>query len=339
LEFAPGGELFDFLMFTGCFSEEAARTYLYQFLNGLEAMHKLGIAHRDLKPENLLMDADYNLKIADFGFATEFLSQDGSQIMMQTACGTKGYLAPELLKGKKYTQKCDLFAVGIILFTTYAGFPPFQNAVDTDWWWEKLLKGWGLFESAKTTEDKKEKATMEQKSKEKFELFWKAHERSRQFSDDLKELCVNILHPNPKMRYDIPDVRKHQWYRGKIYNTEEIKKYMEKRIRLVMKERALKQDYFKEQMFEAISFILRMKYYHNEKLAYTIAELILSFTPRYMEFALDISHNRRITRNGINALLDAGERNDAIYIKGFKEFLVMDRKQRNEIALENTSLY
>jgi len=42
------------------------------------------------------------------------------------------------------------------------------------------------------------------------------------------------------MRYDIPDVRKHQWYRGKIYNTEEIKKYMEKRIRLVMKERALK---------------------------------------------------------------------------------------------------
>jgi len=240
LEFAPGGELFDFLMFTGCFSEEAARTYLYQFLNGLEAMHKLGIAHRDLKPENLLMDADYNLKIADFGFATEFLSQDGSQIMMQTACGTKGYLAPELLKGKKYTQKCDLFAVGIILFTTYAGFPPFQNAVDTDWWWEKLLKGWGLFESAKTTEDKKEKATMEQKSKEKFELFWKAHERSRQFSDDLKELCVNILHPNPKMRYDIPDVRKHQWYRGKIYNTEEIKKYMEKRIRLVMKERALK---------------------------------------------------------------------------------------------------
>jgi len=159
LEFAPGGELFDFLMFTGHFSDEATRTYLHQFIDGLEAMHKIGIAHRDLKPENLLMDADFNLKIADFGFATEFKLENGSQVMMNTSCGTKGYLAPELLKGKKYNQKCDLFAVGIILFTTYAGFPPFQTATDSDWWWDKLSKAWLLLESAKTTEDKNEKSS------------------------------------------------------------------------------------------------------------------------------------------------------------------------------------
>jgi len=215
LEFAPGGELFDFLMFTGHFSDEATRTYLCQFLDGLEAMHSIGIAHRDLKPENLLMDSDFNLKIADFGFATEYKSDNGSQIMMNTACGTKGYLAPELLKGKKYTEKCDLFAVGIIIFTTYAGFPPFQNAVESDWWWDKLSKAWTYFESAKTTEDKSQKTLKEQKAKEKFDLFWKAHERSREFGDDFKDLVVRILHPIPEIRLDIADIRKHKWYEGK----------------------------------------------------------------------------------------------------------------------------
>jgi len=241
LEFAPGGELFDFLMFTGHFNDEATRTYCRQFLDGLEAMHTLGIAHRDLKPENLLMDADYNLKIADFGFATEFKGDNGSQIMMNTACGTKGYLAPELLKGKKYTEKCDLFAVGIIAFTTYAGFPPFQNAVDTDWWWDKLSKAWIYHETAKTTEDQNQKKLMQEKSKDKFDLFWKAHERSLEFADEFKDLTVRILHPKPELRYGIPEIRDHKWYKGgKMLNKNELKAYMDKRIRTVMKERAQK---------------------------------------------------------------------------------------------------
>ena len=72
LEFAAGGELFDYLMYTGHFDAVATRSYFQQLINGLEAMHSAGIAHRDLKPENLLMDSSFTLKIADFGFATEF---------------------------------------------------------------------------------------------------------------------------------------------------------------------------------------------------------------------------------------------------------------------------
>jgi len=238
LEFAPGGELFDFLMFTGRFNDEATRTYCHQFLAGLEAMHSIGIAHRDLKPENLLMDADFNLKIADFGFATEFKAENGTQIMMNTACGTKGYLAPELLKGKKYTEKCDLFAAGIIIFTTYAGFPPFQNAVDSDWWWDKLSKAWIYHETAKSSED--QKSLMQQKSKEKFELFWKAHERSCNFGEEFKDLIVRVLHPRPELRSGISDIRDHKWYKGKVLNKNDLKSYMDKRIRTVMKERAQK---------------------------------------------------------------------------------------------------
>lgn len=70
LEPALGGELFDHVALTGCYDEPLLRYFFLQILDGLEACHRQGITHRDLKPENLLFDSEYNLKIADFGFAT-----------------------------------------------------------------------------------------------------------------------------------------------------------------------------------------------------------------------------------------------------------------------------
>jgi len=81
---------------------------------------------------------------------------------------------------------------------------------------------------------------MQQKSKEKFELFWKAHERSHEFKEEFKDLAVRILHPKPELRYGISEIRNHQWYKGKMFNKNELKSYMDKRIRTVMKERAQK---------------------------------------------------------------------------------------------------
>jgi len=241
LEFASGGELFDFLMFTGCFDEFASRSYFHQMIDGLEAMHKLGIAHRDLKPENLLLDENYVLKIADFGFATSFIDeQSGKSHKMKTACGTKGYLAPELLKGKKYTHKCDIFAYGIILFTTFAGFPPFQNAVETDWWWDKLSKGWKYIVASEKQKYQKDRDKHIAAGTAKIELFWKAHERTRQFDKILKNLLERMLHPYAEYRYDIKHIKLHKWYNGKCYTEQELRSYLQKRVRTVVKERAVK---------------------------------------------------------------------------------------------------
>merc|ERR1712154_460922 len=242
LEFASGGELFDFLMFTGNFDEYASRSYFHQMIDGLEAMHKLGIAHRDLKPENLLLNDRYVLKIADFGFATSFIDESGSGKIqkMKTACGTKGYLAPELLKGKKYTHKCDIFALGIILFTTYAGFPPFQNAVETDWWWDKLSKGWKYIVASEKQKYQKDRDKHIAAGTAKIELFWKAHERTRQFDQILKNLLERMLHPYAEYRYDIKHIKAHKWYNGKTYNEQELRSYLQKRVRTVVKERATK---------------------------------------------------------------------------------------------------
>ena len=69
-ELASGGELFTFIADTGRFAEPVARYYFKQLLEGLEYCHNKGVAHRDLKLENLLIDDQFKLKIADFGFST-----------------------------------------------------------------------------------------------------------------------------------------------------------------------------------------------------------------------------------------------------------------------------
>jgi len=95
IEYCEGGELFDYVEIGG-FSEIVARTYFHQLLEGLDYLHKNGVAHRDLKPENLLFDKDMNLKIADFGFSASIDGRDGSG-KMKTVLGTEGYMAPEII--------------------------------------------------------------------------------------------------------------------------------------------------------------------------------------------------------------------------------------------------
>lgn len=77
LELASGGELFDFIALGGRFDEPTARLYSTQLFTALNYMHSAGVCHRDLKPENLMLDHNYNLKVADFGFAAPIKGRDG----------------------------------------------------------------------------------------------------------------------------------------------------------------------------------------------------------------------------------------------------------------------
>ena len=89
-ERAEGGELMDLLLITGAFNEPLARHYFKQLMLGLDYCHINGVAHRDLKPDNLLLDKNFNLKIADFGFAAPFLGRNGSGLM-KSKVGTLQY--------------------------------------------------------------------------------------------------------------------------------------------------------------------------------------------------------------------------------------------------------
>lgn len=101
LELATGGEMFDFLMETGKFGPKLARYFFRQMIEGLHHIHQGGLTHRDLKPENILFDANFNVKIADFGFAAPLEGNDGSGLQ-RTYLGTPFYMAPEIHEKKSY---------------------------------------------------------------------------------------------------------------------------------------------------------------------------------------------------------------------------------------------
>eukprot|EP01035_Chromulina_nebulosa_P018810 gene18810-24580_t len=124
LEYMEGGELFDRIVKKSVYSELEAREVVNTILNALKYCHDRDIVHRDLKPENLLLtrrDDDYDIKIADFGFA----SRKGE--LMSTQCGTPGYIAPEILQREPYGKTVDMWSLGVITYILLGGYPPFQD--------------------------------------------------------------------------------------------------------------------------------------------------------------------------------------------------------------------
>lgn len=85
--------------------------------------HRLGVAHRDIKPENILFNEWNDLKLADFGSAQCF--REGE--LMSGVVGTPYYVAPEVLAGRDYNEKVDIWSAGVILYIMLAGMPPFYG--------------------------------------------------------------------------------------------------------------------------------------------------------------------------------------------------------------------
>ena len=84
MEYASGGELFDYIVAQGRLNEKEASKFLQQLLGGIEYIHKLNVVHRDLKPENLLLDENNNIKIVDFGLSNTYKPGE----LLKTACGS-----------------------------------------------------------------------------------------------------------------------------------------------------------------------------------------------------------------------------------------------------------
>ncbi|KAI6252348.1 hypothetical protein MCOR29_010858 [Pyricularia oryzae] len=158
LEYASGGELFDYILNNRYLKDNAARRLFAQLVSGVGYLHKKGIVHRDLKLENLLLDRNRNIIITDFGFANTFdpalelteeeeaglsnrefvkrlgldkIGANGSRKgdLMQTSCGSPCYAAPELVVSDSlYTgRKVDVWSCGVILYAMLAGYLPFDD--------------------------------------------------------------------------------------------------------------------------------------------------------------------------------------------------------------------
>ncbi|XP_035885996.1 serine/threonine-protein kinase SIK3 isoform X7 [Phyllostomus discolor] len=124
-EYASGGEIFDHLVAHGRMAEKEARRKFKQIVAAVFFCHCRNIVHRDLKAENLLLDANLNIKIADFGFSNHFTPGQ----LLKTWCGSPPYAAPELFEGKEYDgPKVDIWSLGVVLYVLVCGALPFDGS-------------------------------------------------------------------------------------------------------------------------------------------------------------------------------------------------------------------
>lgn len=176
MEFADGGELFDFIVAKTRIKEPLACRLFQQLVMGIEYIHKLGVVHRDLKPENLLLDNKNNIKIVDFGLSNTYQPHE----TLKTACGSPCYAAPEMIAGNKYEGlKADLWSSGVILFAMVCGYLPFEDQ-DTSKLYKKILAG-------------------------DFDI-------PSFVSKGAKDLIQKILNTDPEQRIDIEGVKNHSWF-------------------------------------------------------------------------------------------------------------------------------
>ncbi|XP_057199271.1 ribosomal protein S6 kinase alpha-1 isoform X1 [Triplophysa rosa] len=196
-ELMRGGELLDRILKQKFFSEREASAVLHTITKTVEYLHAQGVVHRDLKPSNILyVDESGNpesLRICDFGFAKQLRADNG---LLMTPCYTANFVAPEVLKRQGYDEGCDIWSLGVLLYTMLAGFTPFANGPeDTP---EEILSRIGSGRFTLTGGN------------------WDA------VSDAAKDLVSKMLHVDPHQRLTAKQVLKHPWIvqRDKLPNSQ-----------------------------------------------------------------------------------------------------------------------
>lgn len=177
MEHASGGELIDYIAAKKYLSEKEARKFFRQIISAVDHCHAAHVVHRDLKLENLLLSADKNLLISDFGLGRTFSTHVDDY--MKTFCGTPNYAAVELISGIPYIgMKADVWAMGVVLYIMTAGSPPFvgQNIS-------------GLYSKIKA-------------------LDYKCPDH---FSKELRALLKKILVKDPNERISVDGIRNDPW--------------------------------------------------------------------------------------------------------------------------------
>lgn len=222
LKFYENGDLFENISRGGPVHEGIAMYYFLQLVNAVEYLHLRNVAHRDIKLDNILLDDNFQVMLIDFGFAEEWRLKKADTIddlVKAKPMGTKGYISPEQLfnEGNEHIwlKKCDIFALGVILFILLKGVSPFESPSRDDEYYQYLMA-------------------------KKNNYFWKMHQMKRRktknkvfsiLTHEAKSLVCDLLNPDPNKRPDISEIKDHPWFwKKEPLSDEEIRKLMSERV-------------------------------------------------------------------------------------------------------------
>ncbi|XP_030784145.1 ribosomal protein S6 kinase alpha-2 isoform X2 [Rhinopithecus roxellana] len=192
MELMRGGELLDRILQQRYFSEREASDVLCTITKTMDYLHSQGVVHRDLKPSNILYrdesGSPESIRVCDFGFAKQLRAGNG---LLMTPCYTANFVAPEVLKRQGYDAACDIWSLGILLYTMLAGFTPFANGPDDTP--EEILARIGSGKYALSGGN------------------WDS------ISDAAKDVVSKMLHVDPHQRLTAMQVLKHPWVVNREY--------------------------------------------------------------------------------------------------------------------------
>jgi serine/threonine-protein kinase Chk1 len=197
MELADGGDLFDKIEADEGVGQDIAHFYFSQLISAVGYMHSKGIAHRDLKPENVLLSAEGDLKLSDFGLAALF-KKDGNARLCNTVCGSPPYIAPEIVSGLRskrvdvldggyYANISDIWSCGIVLFVLLVGNTPWDEPT------KRSLEFKEYVETGGHTKDE----------------LWQT------LPPDIVSLLRGMLKLDPASRFTLDEIRTHPWFTRK----------------------------------------------------------------------------------------------------------------------------
>ncbi len=213
LELATNGEVFDYIFYPKKgFEEKFSRRLFLQLVKGLQACHDNGVVHRDLKPDNLMMDSEWSLKLADFGFSK--IVKKNSKC--KTYLGTESYMSPEVIARKQYDGvRSDIFSLGVILFILVNGVPPMGKATRSDPYYSYIYNNntTGYLNKIKPYVTK--------------------------CSDEFKDLFIKLISVDPEQRPLTEEILDHPWLKMEMSTNEEFIEEMNARKKAVVTQKAM----------------------------------------------------------------------------------------------------
>ena len=194
MELAEGGDLFDKIEADEGVGEDVAHFYFTQLIGAVSYMHSKGVAHRDIKPENVLLSAEGDLKLADFGLAALF-HRNGQARLCNTVCGSPPYIAPEIISGRRSRRLdvldagyaaniSDIWSCGVVLFVLLVGNTPWDEPTRCSDEFREYVDTGG-----RTTDE-----------------LW------RKLPADILSLLRGMLKLDPATRFSLDEIRTHPWF-------------------------------------------------------------------------------------------------------------------------------